>query len=176
MFFAGWSDLIHTLVVGTLAYLALVFLLRISGKRTLSRWNAFDFVVTIAFGSMLATALLSSQTSLTQVTVGFTLLILLQLVITWLSVRSRWFDGWIKSPPTLLLHHGRLREDAMRRCRVSEVELLSTLRARGINNPKDVEAVVLESNGTISVIRQSSEGPTSTLADVIPISEQAHRT
>ena len=42
----------HTVVFGTVAYIAIIFMLRLSGKRTLSKWNSFDFVVTIAFGSM----------------------------------------------------------------------------------------------------------------------------
>ena len=58
MFFASGSALLRTLVVGSLAYVALVLLLRFSGKRTLSKWNAFDLVVTVAFGSTLATVLL----------------------------------------------------------------------------------------------------------------------
>lgn len=58
MFFDGWLGLVRALVMGTSAYLALILLLRISGKRTLSKLNAFDFVVTVAIGSTLATVLL----------------------------------------------------------------------------------------------------------------------
>lgn len=176
MFFDGWSNLIHTLIVGTLAYLALVFLLRISGKRTLSKWNAFDLVVTIAFGSMLASALLTKQTSLAQVMLGFALLIVLQLVITWLSVQSRLFQNWVKARPTLLLYRGRLLEDAMRRCRVPESEILAALRSQGIGDLGEVGAVVLETNGSFSVIQRLAEGPTSTLVDVAPAPGQDRRT
>ena len=51
MFFDGIQPLIRTLVVGVLAYIFLIIVLRISGKRTLSKINAFDFVVTIALGN-----------------------------------------------------------------------------------------------------------------------------
>ena len=47
MLFAGWESLLRTLVVGTLAYVALIAFLRVSGKRTLSKMNTFDFVVTV---------------------------------------------------------------------------------------------------------------------------------
>ena len=57
IFFDGWSVLFRTAVVGVLAYVCLIFFLRISGKRTLSKMNAFDFVVTVALGSTLATIL-----------------------------------------------------------------------------------------------------------------------
>ena len=56
MFFDSWAGLGRVLVVGVLAYSALVLLLRISGKRTLTKMNAFDLVVTVALGSTLATA------------------------------------------------------------------------------------------------------------------------
>jgi uncharacterized membrane protein YcaP (DUF421 family) len=61
MFFDSWDGLLRVVVVGILAYTGLVLLLRISGKRTLSKMNAFDFVVTVALGSTLATILLSSD-------------------------------------------------------------------------------------------------------------------
>ena len=78
MFFDNPMALLRTLVVGTLAYVALVALLRLSGKRTLSKWNAFDMVVTVAFGSTLATALLSRDTTLAQGVLAFALLVALQ--------------------------------------------------------------------------------------------------
>ena len=63
MFFASWTGLLRVLMVGTLAYAAFVFLLRILGKRMLSKMNAFDLVVTVALGSTLATVLSSKSVS-----------------------------------------------------------------------------------------------------------------
>ncbi len=75
MFFQNWSGLLRTVVVGVLAYVALVALLRVSGKRTLSKMNAFDFVVTVALGSTLATILLSKNVALAEGVVAFAVLI-----------------------------------------------------------------------------------------------------
>lgn len=86
MFFNGWSHLIRTLVVGVLAYVALVLFLRISGKRTLSKLNAFDLVVTVALGSTLATILLNQDIAPAQGALAFLLLIGLQFIVAWLSV------------------------------------------------------------------------------------------
>ena len=87
------GDLVRVVIVGTLAYAALVALLRISGKRTRTKLNAFDLVVTIALGSTLATVLLSNQVSLAEGITALALLIALQFVITWLSVRSPRFSS-----------------------------------------------------------------------------------
>ncbi len=54
MFFDGWDDIYRILIVGVSSYAGIVFLLRISGKRTLAKWNSFDFIVTIALGSVVA--------------------------------------------------------------------------------------------------------------------------
>ncbi len=75
MFFQNWSGLLRTVVVGVLAYVALVALLRVSGKRTLSKMNAFDFVVMVALGSTLATILLSKNVALAEGVVAFAVLI-----------------------------------------------------------------------------------------------------
>ncbi len=87
MFFGSWYSLLRILVVGVLAYVALIVLLRVTGKRTLSKMNAFDLVVTVALGSTLATVLLSKDVALADGVVAFALLIGLQFIITWLSVR-----------------------------------------------------------------------------------------
>jgi hypothetical protein len=75
IFFSGWDGLLRTLVVGVLAYVVLVGFLRLSGKRTLSKMNAFDLVVTVALGSTLATILLSKDVALAEGALAFALLI-----------------------------------------------------------------------------------------------------
>ncbi len=87
-FFEDWSGLGRVIVVGTLTYVALVLILRISGKRTLSKMNAFDLVVTVALGSTLATIILSKDVALAEGILALGLLIGLQYVVTWSSVRS----------------------------------------------------------------------------------------
>lgn len=152
MFFDSWSDLFRVVVVGSLAYVALVAFLRATGKRTLSKLNAFDLVVTVALGSTLATVLLNANVSLAEGVLAFALLIGLQYGITWLSVRSERFQGMIKAEPTLLLYRGRYLRDAMRRQRVTTEEILSVLRTEGVTRVEDAGAVVLETDGSISVL------------------------
>lgn len=165
MFFDTGSALLRTLVVGSLAYVALVLLLRFSGKRTLSKWNAFDLVVTVAFGSTLATALLSKDTTPAQGVLAFALLVGLQWSITWLSVRSDTLERWVKAQPRLLLFQGQLLQEALRQERVTESELRAALRAHGITAFEDVEAIVLETDGSFSVRKEQGKS-CSALADV----------
>jgi uncharacterized membrane protein YcaP (DUF421 family) len=99
MFFDTWAGLGRVLLVGPLAYVALVAILRISGKRTLTKLNAFDLVVTVALGSTLATVLLSKNVALAEGVLAMALLVFLQFAITWLSVRSGGFRDLVKSEP-----------------------------------------------------------------------------
>lgn len=166
MLFDSWDTLGRTAMVGALAYGAMVFLLRISGKRTLSKWNAFDLIVTVALGSSLATAILSETTSLAQGVTAFALLILLQLALTWLSVHSTLVQRIVKAQPTLLLYKGEFRVEALRQERVTESEVRAALRTQGVSALDQVDAVVLETDGSFSVIRELGRGKNSTLMDV----------
>lgn len=152
MFFDSWHGILRVLVVGTLAYLALVAWLRITGKRTVSKWNAFDLIVTIALGSTLATVLLTEDVALLEGVVAMGLLIMLQYTITRVSVRAGWMRRVVKNRPTLLLLEGRTCDDAMRRERVTVGELRAAVRAQGHASFADIDAVVLETDGTFSVI------------------------
>jgi len=169
MFFDTWSGLGRVLVIGTLAYAAVVVLLRASGKRTLTKLNAFDLVVTVALGSTLATVLLSKNVALAEGVLAVALLIFLQFAITWASVRLPWFGRLIKSEPTLLVCRGTFLDSAMRAQRITREEVLARLRAQGVTNVAGVAAVILETDGSMSVVEQASEPMTadmSTLANV----------
>jgi uncharacterized membrane protein YcaP (DUF421 family) len=152
MFFSGAEGLGRTLIVGTLAYAALVVVLRISGKRTLSKLNAFDLVVTVALGSTLSTVLLNKQVALAEGVLAFALLCGLQFSVTWSSVRWSWVRSAVKSEPTLLWVRGEPLDRAMRQQRVTLDEVRAAVRAEGIHEMAGVDAIVLETDGTLSVI------------------------
>ncbi|MEL6383498.1 MAG: YetF domain-containing protein [Cyanobacteria bacterium J06626_18] len=162
--FNSWSSLAHKFMAGSLGYLVIIFLLRISGKRTLSKWNSFDFVVTIAFGSILAAMLLSKDTSLVQASLGFGLLVLYQFILTWVATRSDIVQSLIKAEPTLLLYKGQFRQKALKHERVAEGEVLAAVRSQGMGDIAKVDAVVLETDGSFSVIKNLESA--SALSDV----------
>lgn len=166
MLFDSFAVLFRTLIVGTISYVLLIALLRISGKRTLAKWNAFDFIVTVAFGSLLATMLLSQDTSLVQGVFGFGLLVLLQFILSWLSTNFAEVRRLVKSDPTLLLYKGEFRDQVLTEQRVTEGEIRTAIRNRGIAAIEDVEAVVLETDGSFSVMRRFEASSTSALVDV----------
>ena len=165
MFTADTETLLRTALTASLAYAGVVAILRITGKRTLAKWNAFDFVVTVAPGSSLATMVLSRQTPLAEGVAAFAALVLLQLCVSWLSVRARRFERLVKSEPALLVRDGRLIEAALRGERVTVSEVRAAVRSKGLSRIEDAGAVVLETDGSISVLPRI-EAHATALADV----------
>jgi uncharacterized membrane protein YcaP (DUF421 family) len=162
LLFDDWSGVARTIVVGALAYVAMVALLRISGKRTLSKMNAFDFVVTVALGSSLANVLLNESVTLAEGVAAFALLIGLQFAVTWSSVRAPWVRRVVTGEPRLVALRGELLGEALARTRVSPDEVRAAVRSQGIRLLDDVEAVVLETDGSFSVVgRAEGSGPSS---------------
>ena len=167
MFFESWYEFLRIFINCLVAYTILIFWLRISGKRTLSKWNSFDFVVTIALGSVLATTILSKDTVVLAGALALGLLIGFQFIITWLSVRVDWFADLIKAKPTLLYSKDKFLFDKMKNQRVAKGEILAAIRASSIGSLEKVEAVVLETDGSFSVIKKSeNEDANSALEDV----------
>jgi uncharacterized membrane protein YcaP (DUF421 family) len=160
------ADLLRILVVAVLVYPILVLTLRISGKRTLSSLNAFDFIVTVALGSTLATILLSETVSLLEGVLALVLLVVLQYVVAVLSVRWPASQRLLKSQPTLLLADGDMLPEAMRRHRITESEVRQAARGQGAGDLAELAAVILETDGSLSVITRDRRGSGSSLLDV----------
>lgn len=156
--FAGWEPAVRTIVVGVASYLALLAVLRISGKRTLSKLNAFDFVVTVALGSTVATILLSKDVALVEGLVALVLLVGLQYVVAYASVRVPTVAILVKSEPTLVVRSGEMLHGAMRRERVASAEIEQAARMNGVARVTDVEAMILETDGSFSVVPSTPGG------------------
>ncbi len=152
IFFDSWESIFRTLIITVLAYAILIVMLRVSGKRTLTQMNAFDMVITIALGSTLASVTLDKNVALADGALTFLLLILLQYIITYLSVRNAKFKHLVKASPTLIGYNGQLMEDVMKRERITKEEVCEKLRESGYTSMKDIKAIVLETAGNINVL------------------------
>lgn len=158
MFFDGWQDVGRVLLVGSIAYAALVVFVRAGGKRTLAKMNAFDLVVTVALGSVLATVLLSKDVALVEGLTAMGLLVVLQFAVAWSCVRSSRIERLVKAEPRLLVSQGRLLQGAMKEERVTADEVMAAARRHGAGSLDEVTALVLETDGGFSVVTGSGSG------------------
>lgn len=166
MIFDGMHGLLRVIVVGTLAYAGCILMMRLSGNRTLSKLNSFDLVITVAFGSTLSSVVVSGDIALAEGLLAIGLLVLLQFIITWLSVRSNAVNSVIKTAPTLLLRNGHMLDGAMRKVRITGDEIRTAVRQQGMGGLDQVAAVILETDGSLSIIPAEKLGSCSALEGV----------
>ena len=166
IFFDSWGKIGRTLLLAAFAYGALVVLLRLSGKRTLSKLNVFDFVFVVALGDVLASTILTQDNTLADGLAAFVALIALQLLLSGLCVSSDAVDRWVNGEPTLLLHKGKFLMDAMKRQRVTKEEILAAIREEGLATKSAVDSVVLETDGKYSIVWQKTGEDDSSMTDV----------
>ena len=159
IFYDGWEGPARVALFGMLTYLFLVALLRVTGKRTLSKMNAFDFIITVASGSTFAAVLLNKSVTLAEGVVAFLMLVFMQLAVAWSSSRSKTVEDLVKSTPTVLVWRGQILHEVMVGERVSEAEVLAACRQSGASSLDEVHAVVLETAGTFSVLKNAPDCP-----------------
>lgn len=150
--------LLRVLIVGPLAYLLLIGILRLGGKRTLAKMNAFDLVVTVALGSTLATVLLSKDVPLLEGVLAFAVLATLQFLIAWSAQRAPPVEAAVNAAPRMLLCDGVIDQDALLAERVTEQDIRSAIRKCGRGDLRSIAAVVLEADGSFSVISRDAAG------------------
>lgn len=157
-FFSSWDPVGRILVVGTAMYVSLVVFVRLSGSRTLAGMNAFDFIVTVAVGSAFGRVLTAKSVSLVEALVAFVLLIGLQFGVAFL--RSHWpaLTTVFTNPPVLLYFQGEFLPGPMRDERVTKAELRAAARKKKVASMEEIEAIVLESDGSLSVIETGRGG------------------
>jgi len=152
IFFDGWAPVVRTAILTPIGYVALIVFLRASGKRAIAQMNVFDWIVTVALGSALAALIVTPNVALVQGLLGIGGLILLQYLVSLATSRWERLRTIVTAEPVLLVREGRMLRDAMRRERIAESEILQAVRQSGRSRVEDVGAVVLETNGTFSVL------------------------
>ena len=166
IFFKDWESIGHVAASTVIAFLTLFLFLRISGKRTLSKLNAFDFVVTIALGSTLSYMMLAIV-PLVEGTVVLILIILMQFLFAWAARISPQMEKIINAVPTLLYYDGQFLNHAMAKEALTEEEINAVIRNSGIDQINDVKAVVMELNGQITVVKKSESNGKSSLDNLM---------
>ncbi len=157
--------LLRIVIVGVISYIALILLLRVAGKRTLSRMNAYDMVITMALGSILAKVLLTQENSIAESITAMFVLIALQYSISVAMCRWRWLRHFLSSKPAILFYEGDYMESTMKKERVDKDEIQAAIHAKGVADNALVEAVILGTNGDLSVLlKPEAITPTGTAA------------
>lgn len=152
--FDGWKSVLRIAIMSMLAYPFLIILLRIFGKRSLSNVNIFDFVITVTYGATLGSIITSDKMSFADGVVVLFMLTLLQYIVSKLSVNSKGFADLIKANPSFIYYEGKFYEKSMYKHRIRKDDLRGKVRQQGLSSFEQVEAIVLEGDGSLSIIQK----------------------
>ena len=158
VFFNGAPGLLRTMVAAIFAYGSMIMVLRVAGKHALSKLHVFDYVVTVALGSTLASILLTEDVALAEGLVAVVMLIGMQWLVAKLAVSYEPWRKFIRSDPIILLRHGKIDAEAMLSERVTESEVDIAIRMRGFGDRSMIAYVVLEADGSLSVVSENLLG------------------
>ncbi|MGN3973351.1 DUF421 domain-containing protein [Tsuneonella sp. SYSU-LHT278] len=148
-----FDSIVSGLVLATVALLWIVLLVRIVGLRSFSKMTSFDFIMTIAMGSLVGSASRTDEWgAFIQSLAAMAALFGVQFLAA--KARQRWdrADAVMQNEPVLLVRDGVVIEEALQKTRVGKGDLMAKLRAANVGSLKDVRAVVLETTGDVSVM------------------------
>lgn len=155
-FDASFQSLVVIFINALGIYAAVILFTRIAGKRSFSKMSSFDFAMTVAIGSILASTILSASVSLLQGIVGLGAVYVLQMGAAILR-RFNFFSNLIDNQPLLLMDGNTILKANLKKARVTNDDLRAKLREANVINLSQVRAVVFETTGDISVLHSADE-------------------
>jgi uncharacterized membrane protein YcaP (DUF421 family) len=154
--FSSTPQALLAITLSTLGiYIAVIIYTKVFGKRSLSKMSSFDFAMTVAVGSLIATTALSPSVSLLDGIVGLFMIYFFQLSIAFLRRWDR-FKNAIDSSPLLLVSKGIILKENLKKSKLSEGDLRSKLREANVLDLADVRAVVFETTGDVIVMHSDN--------------------
>jgi uncharacterized membrane protein YcaP (DUF421 family) len=143
-----WEKVLRSVVV----YLFILLAFRFTGKRQVGQLTPFDLVVLLIISNVVQNALIGSDNSLGGGILGAVTILALNFLVVEMTFRFKPARRLLEGEPTLLVHNGRVIRHNMDREKITQEDLLSSLRRNGLADVEKVRFAVLEENGQISVI------------------------
>ncbi|SCH63235.1 MULTISPECIES: DUF421 domain-containing protein [unclassified Romboutsia] len=140
------------LVRSILLYIAVLISLRVMGKGEIAEMNSYDLVITLLIADVVSMPMENNSIPLINGIASLTGLVLMQTIISYLSLKSRRFNSFLSGKPSILINKGKIDVKELKRERISIDELLEQLRIQGYFNLKDVQYAILETDGNLSVV------------------------
>ncbi|MFS4482452.1 DUF421 domain-containing protein [Hyunsoonleella sp. 2307UL5-6] len=146
----------ETVVGSFLIFITVITLTRIIGLRTFAKFTAYDFAFTIAIGSIIS-SILTSSTSIIHGAVAIASLLVLSYVFSYLQRLFPSLKALISNKPMLLMKEDKILYENLKQARIEKSQLIAKLREANVLDFNQVEAVVLESTGDISVLHKTNK-------------------
>jgi len=144
----------HFVLRACAIYVLVMVLVRLSGKRAVGQFTPFDLVLLILIGNAVQNGINGGDNSLTGAAIMATTLIALNYAVAYVTSRNRKVEKFVEGVPVLLARDGQLFEAVLRRELVSREDFREALRMNGVDDVAEVELALLETNGSISVVKK----------------------
>jgi uncharacterized membrane protein YcaP (DUF421 family) len=153
----SWTSFVNIVITGVVVYAGVILATRLHGLRSFAKMSSFDFAMTVAVGSLMATAVVSREPMLLPGLMGIVMFYVLQALVGKLRVRSKAVERLVDNEPVLLMDGSRVLQENLAQAGVTRDDLRAKLREANVLNYTQVRAVVLETTGSISVLHSSDE-------------------
>lgn len=157
LFFDGWESVLRTVLSVPLIFLLVVAFVRITGVRAASRMNAYDWIVTVAMGSIVGSTIVMKDVTIIDGAAGVAMLLFAQWITSAAAKRSPRFRRIVNNSPTLVVWQGEYVERGMKLARLTPIEIDAAVRKAGIPRMEDVGAVVVEPDSSLSVVERTEK-------------------
>ena len=147
----------HFVLRACAIYVLVMVLVRVSGKRAVGQFTPFDLVLLILIGNAVQNGINGGDDSLTGAAIMATTLIALNYGVAFVTSRNRKVEKFVEGVPVVLARNGKLFDHVLRRELVSREDFREALRMNGVEDVSEVELALLETNGSISVVKKRDD-------------------
>ena len=152
------SELCIVLVRTIIFYFFIVLLYRVMGKREIGQLGVIDLIVSILMAELVAISIENTEDSIMQTIIPLTLLGFLEILLAFISIKSRKFRSFFDGKPSLIICNGKVNYKEMVRQRYSMDDLLYSLRQKEVGSIFEIEYAFLEANGKLSLFKYKPFG------------------
>lgn len=163
MFFNDWHSILRIVIISAATYVLVVALLRVLGEQALAKMSAYDLLVTVALGSLLASIPFGSGITVSDGLAAVGTYLLLQQVMRWVIKRSKHAERALRDVPRVMVWDGQFVEEMLNEESILKAEIRAAVRRAGLSSISQVLAVVLENDGDWSVIPYDQDSDLSAL-------------
>jgi uncharacterized membrane protein YcaP (DUF421 family) len=154
----SWTAIVMMIISTLSIYITLIILTRIAGLRSFSQMSGFDFAITISMGALFASTILTKKPPLLQSMAALFVLFILQMTVASLRGSTSLMSKLVNNEPLLLMKGTKILEKNLKKGKVTYADLHAKLREANVTQLSQVQAVVMETTGQISVLHNENPG------------------
>ena len=138
-------------------FFALFILAKVLGKTQISQITAFDFISTLVLGELIGNALFDKKAGILDITIVIVAWGILMYVTEWVTQRYRRTRSALEGYPSIVIRNGELNREQMKKDKLDMSQLQHLLRSKGVFSIEDCAYAILETDGSLSVLKKSNQ-------------------